>query len=174
MLKAWFNIWKNIFNYRGIVSRKEYWLANIMNVLVMYVFVIPYALIFRVLTLSVEICVVSFFIIFFTPVISLYFRRANDANWSVPTAVFMALGCPVVSGIIVGIFPSVPKGTPQPRFYSIIGKLFALSFGPFFYGGVLGMLLYGDPTAIPLLCGAGLLLGTATLIFVGMKMFFSK
>lgn len=174
MLKTWLNTWKNIFNYSGTVSRKEYWLACIMNVPAMFIFVIPYALIMSNFQISVEICVVSFFTIFLTPAVALYFRRANDANWNALTALFMALGCPILSGLIVGMFPSVPKGVAWPRFYSITGKLFATSYGLFFYGGILGGIFYGDPTAMPLLCGAGLLLGTATLIFVGLKMRFSK
>ena len=171
MLKNWLNIWKNIFNYSGTVSQKEYWLACIMNVPAMYIFIIPYALIMRNFPIPLEVIIVSFFVIFLAPSIALYFRRANDANWKALTALFMALGCPILSGLIVGAFPSVPKGVAWPRFYSIIGKLFAASYGLFFYGGVLGIIFYGDPVAIPLLPGAGLLLGTATLIFVGIRIF---
>lgn len=174
MLKAWLNVWKNIFNYKGIVSRKEYWLACIMNVLAMYVFMVPYALILSTFPISADVCIGVFITVFLLPMVSLYFRRANDANWHLLTAIFMALVCPIISGLIVGAFPSIPKGAPWPRFYSITSKLFALSFGLFFYGGVLGVILYGDPTAMPFLCVAGLLLGTATLIFVGIKMFSSK
>lgn len=174
MLKIWLNTWKNIFNYRGTVTRKEYWLACIMNVPAMFVFAIPYALIIRNIPIPVDICIVPFFIIFLAPAVALYFRRANDANWKVLTALIMALGCPIISGLVVGVFPSVPKGAAWPRFYSIIGKLFALSFILFFYGGALGIIIYGDPTAVPLLCSAGLFLGAATLIFVGIKMLFSK
>ena len=137
MLKAWLNTWKNIFNYSGTVSRKEYWLACFMHVSAMFVFVIPYALIMRNLPISVEIVIVSFFILFLPPAVALYFRRANDANWKALTAVFMALGCPILSGLVVGAFPSVPKGVAWPRFYSITSKLFALGYGLFFYGGFL-------------------------------------
>lgn len=174
MLKAWLNIWKNIFNYKGTASQKEYWSACVMNIPAMFIFIIPYALILRNFSISVELCMVSFFIIFLIPAVALYFRRANDANWSVLTALLMAIVCPILSGLIVGVFPSIPKVTPWPRFYAIIGKLFALSFGLFFYGGILGSIIYGDPTAIPHLCIAGLLLGTATLIFAGIKMLLTK
>lgn len=174
MLKAWLNTWKNIFNYRGTVTRKEYWLACVMNVLTMYVFMVPYALILSMFPISADICSGVFITVFLLPMVSLYFRRANDANWKVLTALFMALSCPIVSGLIVGAFPSVPKGVAWPRFYAITCKLFVLSFGLFLYGGFLGVIFYDDPTAMPFLCVGGLLLGTATLIFVGIKMFFSK
>ena len=81
-----------------------------MNILAMYVFVIPYALIMRMFPLSVEVVITSYFAIFLTPAVTLYFRRANDANWKVLTTLLMALGCPILSGLIVGVFPSVPKG----------------------------------------------------------------
>jgi len=174
LLKAWLHTWKNIFNYSGIVSRKEYWLACIMNILAMFVFVIPYALIMRHLPISVGLGIVLFFIIFLTPAVALYFRRANDANWSVLTALFMALALPIVSGLIVGVFSSIPKGKPWPQFYSIIGKIFALGYGLFFYGGFLGIIFFDNPTAIPVLCYSGLFLNTITLVFVGIRMLILK
>lgn len=39
------------------------------------------------------------------------------------------------------------------------------------YGGILGIMLYGDPTAAPHLCCIGLVLGAGTLIFIAIKMF---
>ena len=174
MFKAWINMWKNTFNYTATVTLKNYWLALIMNVISMYVGIVPFALISKLFTSDAILVATIYLIVVHLPALSLYFRRANDANWRITTSIFMAIGCPILSGIIVGAFPSKPKGELWPRFYSITGKLFALSFGIFFYGGLLGALLYGDPTSIPWLCGGGLLLGTGTLIFVGAKIFFEK
>lgn len=157
-----------------MVSRKEYWLACIINVLAMCVFLIPYALFIIYLSLSVEIAIIIFLIIFLTPAFALYFRRANDANWSVLTALFMALMVPMGSGLIVGVFPSVPKGTSWSRFYSTISKIFVLSYGLCFYGGFGGIIFFNDPTSIPILSYSGFFLGTSTLIFFVIKMRFSK
>lgn len=172
MLKAWLNMWRNMFNYTGTSSQKEYWLACILNLPAMFIFVIPFALILRNFPISPEVAIALFLIVFHIPTLSLYFRRANDANWKALTALYMAFICPIISGLIVGAFPSIPKGTVWPRFYSITSKLFALSFGVFFYGGVLGILLFGDPTSLMWLSFSGLLIGTGTLMYVGVKIFF--
>ena len=174
MIKSWFDLWKNIFNYKGKTNRKQFWLATIANVIAMYVFAIPYALIIGNFRISTEICMGVFFAIILTPTVALYFRRANDANWKALTALFMALVCPITSGLIVGAFPSVPKGAIWPRFYSITGKLFALSFGLSSYGGFLGTIFYDDPIAIPILSYSGLVLGTITIAFISIKLFISN
>ncbi len=171
MIKCWLSMWRNMFNYRGTVSRKEYWSACILNIPAMFIFCVPFALILRNFPISAEVASAIFIILFHIPAVALYFRRANDANWKITTTIFMAVGCPVLSGCIVGAFPSIPKGTLWPRFYSLTGKLFALSFGIFVYGGVLGILLFGDPTSIPWLSAGGVLLGGGTLMYVGVKLF---
>lgn len=174
MFKAWRDMWKNIFNYTGTVTRKNYWLALIMNVIAMYVAIVPFALIAKQFTSNATLMATIYLIAVHLPVLSLYFRRANDSNWKITTSIFMAIVCPALSGLIVGAFTSIPKNEYWPPFYSITSKLFALSFGLFFYGGILGILLYGDPTSIMWLSVSGLLLGTATLIFAGLKMFSGK
>lgn len=174
MLKAWLNIWPNAFNYTGKVSRKDYWWACIVHIAAMFIFAIPCGLMLRFLPISAETGSALFLIAFNIPMVALYFRRANDANWKPITTLFMAIGTPILSSLVVGVFPSLPKEAVWPRFYSVCGKLFALSFGLFFYGGVLGIILFDDVTAIPALSSAGLLLGSGTLIYVGYKMFFEK
>jgi uncharacterized membrane protein YhaH (DUF805 family) len=37
MWKTFISLWKNIFNYSGTASRKEFWLGSIMNIIAMYV-----------------------------------------------------------------------------------------------------------------------------------------
>lgn len=174
MFRAWIHMWKNTFNYTATVTRKSYWSALIMNVIFMYIGVVPIALIAKLFTRDAILVATIYLTVVHLPALSLYFRRANDANWKITTSIFMAIGCPILSGIIVGIFPSIPKGNHFPRLYSIPCKLFALSFAFFFYGLLLSTLLYGDPTAFPWLCYTGLLLGTGTLVFSGVKMLFSK
>lgn len=164
MFKAWKDMWKNTFNYTGTVIRKEYWLALIMNVIVMYVGVIPYALIAKNITDNFAVVVTIYLVAIHLPTLAIYFRRARDAGWKMGTAVYLAIITPIISGLIVGIISNcrvVSKG------YSLVAKIFALSFGLYFYGGVLGIILYDDPTAIPIVLMLGLLLGSFTLICYG-------
>ena len=164
MFKAWKDMWKNTFNYTGTVTCKDYWLALIMNVIVMYVGVVPYALIAKNITDNVAVVVTIYLVAIHLPTLAIYFRRARSAGWKTGTAIYLAIITPIISGLIVGMILNcrvVSKG------YSMISKIFALSFGLFFYGGVLGLVLYGDPTAMPVMSILGLLLGSFTLIGYG-------
>ena len=74
------------------------------------------------------------------------------------------LGLPGIGALILGAIShcgSMGKGK------SVILKLLMFSFALFFYGGVLGLALYGDPTAIPAMPIAGLLLAAGLLIGYG-------
>ena len=126
MIKAWVNMWKNTFNYTGTVTRKEYWLALIMNLIAMYVLVIPYALITRCITDSFVAVVTVYLVVFHLPVLAIYFRRARGAGWKVRTAIYCAVTIPGISGFLVGIFSEFAAFS---KWYSLVAKLFALSFG---------------------------------------------
>lgn len=167
MIKAWINMWKNVFDYQGRVSRREYWKSLLMNLIAMYVLIIPYSLLFLLLQSFGQAIVlplsVAYVLIMNLPVISLYFRRANDIGWKKSTAIFTAVAAPCIIGILAGIMPANMQAT---RTSSRIGKLFALSFGLYFYGMVLSICLFGTPDALSFLPIAGLLLGTGTLIYI--------
>ena len=49
MWKTFISLWKNIFNYSGTASRKEFWLGSIMNIIAMYVGLLPIAILFLLL-----------------------------------------------------------------------------------------------------------------------------
>ncbi len=163
MINAWFELWKNTFNYKGKMTRKSYWLALITNLIAMYVFVVPYALILRNFTTNILI-VIPYLVIIHLPVISAYFRRANDAGFHVVTTIYLVLVIPIISGLFVGIFPSV-RSIDKGR--GILGKLLALGFGLFLYGGFLGILIYDDPSALPYLPISGLIINSLSLIIYG-------
>lgn len=167
MIKSWFDLWKNIFNYKGKTKRKQFWLATIANVIAMYVFVIPYVLILRNFPVdSIIASVVVFIVIMTVPVLAIYFRRAHDACLRLGTTIYIALVAPIISGLYVGILPTNFSTNKES---ALVGKALVLSYGLFFYGGVLGVVFYGDPTAIPGLPIAGLLLGAFTLIVYGIR-----
>ena len=163
MFKAWINLWKNTFNFTGVTTRKEYWSAIIMNIIAMYILVIPYSLIFRAMGVSwsfFKFVFVIYIVAFVLPIIALYFRRARDANWKITTALLMVVLIPCLNFLIVGMFPY----RKSYGGYGIIGKLLAFSFALFFYGGMLGIILYNDPSAFPWLPIAGLLLASGVLL----------
>lgn len=39
MFAAYTKMWKNTFNYRGLTSRKDYWLATLCGILIIFIFV---------------------------------------------------------------------------------------------------------------------------------------
>lgn len=174
MFKAWLNMWRNTFNYTGRVSQKDYWFAIILNILTMYIFAVPLGFIAGLLNISPLTIGIVYMILCNIPTLSLYFRRANDANWKLLTTLYLAIVTPIISGFVVGRYPSLSKESVWPRIYSVSGKLFALSFGLFFYGGVLGIIFFDDPTALPYLNFSGIALGTITLIYVGIKSLFGN
>jgi len=164
MITAWLNLWKNTFNYCGKTTRKEYWLGLVANVIVMYILVVPYALILKEITESVAVAVTVYLIAVNLPVFSAFARRANDAGMYPSSTLFMALCAPIISGLLVGVYPSLPE---KVKSGTLPGRLFAISFALFFYGGVLGIVLNGDPVSIPALPISGLLLASLTLIVYG-------
>lgn len=169
MIKSWLDLWKNIFNYKGKTKRKQFWLATITNVIAMYIFMIPYALIlgiFSVDAIDAIIASVIFIVIMTVPVLAIYFRRANDAGLRLGTTIYIALVAPIISGLFVGVLPTDFSTNKE---LALVGKALVLSYGLFFYGGVLGIGFYGDPTAIPSLPIAGLLLAALTLIIYGIR-----
>ena len=164
MLKAWLSMWKKTFCFTGKATRKEYWLALIMNVIAMYVAIVPYALLAKCITDNWMLVSAVYLIAVHLPVFSLYFRRARDAGWKMGTALYTAVTLPGIGALILGAIShcgSMGKGK------SVILKLLMFSFALFFYGGVLGLALYGDPTAIPAMPIAGLLLAAGLLIGYG-------
>jgi len=163
MFKAWLQLWKQTADYRGKTSRKDYWSAILLHVITMYMFVIPYTLLLMLFTRSVAVIATSYLILVHIPVFAMYVRRARDAGWTLGTTLYLAVATPVISGLLVGAFSSRDTKSAIPlRFISV-----SLGYALFFYGGVFGLLLYGDVTALPALPVAGLLLVAATLIVYG-------
>lgn len=176
MIKAWIKMWKSTFDYKGMATRKEYWLGVIANVIFMYIAMIPYALIFgRWLKVPMTPLLIIFFVIIFLPELSLYVRRARDAGWRTFTAVWLAVFMPVISGIFAGIYQSalrdengqIPKGP-----INIMGYCMAFGFGLYIYSMVLGVAFFdGNFDVLSGMTTAGLLIASAPLIFFAFIMF---
>lgn len=163
MMKAWLCMWRNTVNFTGTATRKEFWLGLIMNLIAMYIGVVPYALILKNFTDNAIGLSVVYLIIAHLPVPALYFRRANDIGWKKFSTVYAAVTAPIISGLLAGVLPT---GSGRSMgVYAAYSKAFALAWSLFFYGGTLGFLIYGDPIALPWLCMAGLLLISGIFIF---------
>ncbi len=163
MVKAWIDMWKNTFNYTGTVTRKGYWLALIMNVIVMYILLVPYALVTLYITDNVPVVVTVYLVVFNLPALSIYFRHARDAEWKTGTALYAAITMPITSGLIVGI----PAKARYSKGDALTLKILALSFAISLYSGILSIILYGTPTELPAVTTSGIFLGAFTLIVFG-------
>ena len=92
MWKAFLSLWKNIFNYKGVSTRKEFWLGALSQIIFMYIAVVPYALLLRVVTIPSPVFLAVFFILMGVPLISLFVRRANDVK-SAAVVSFITVEC---------------------------------------------------------------------------------
>ena len=163
MIKAWVDMWKRPFDYSGVVTRKAYWLALLANVIFMYLGIIPCVLVVKVVG-QIAPVVITYIALVHVPVLALYFRRANDARWKKSTTFYLAFTIPVLSGLLVG---AINRCNPLEKSRSVSLKLLALSFALFFYAGMLGIALHGDPAAYAAVSIVGLLLGSGVLIVYG-------
>lgn len=172
MIKAWIKLWKGIFDYKGVATRKEYWLGAIANTIFMYIAMIPYALIFgRWLKVPETMLLVIFFVIILFPELSLYVRRARDAGWRSFTTVWLAVCIPIISGIFAGICQTAPRdenGQALKRPLNIMGYCMAFGFGLYIYSMVLGVIFFdGDFEVLSSMTTAGLLFAVVPLMLYG-------
>lgn len=166
MIKAWLSMWKKTFCYTAEATRKEYWQALIMNVIAMYVGIIPYTLILANFTDNVAMIAAVYLIAAHLPVLALYFRRARGAGWKLSTTVWLAITIPVLSGLIVGV---LDRCGAVERERAMIGKILALSFGLFLYGSIITAVSGKSPEEVWYLPIGGLLLASGTLIVYGIR-----
>lgn len=86
MINAYKNFWKNTFNYTGVSSRKDYWLATIATFIFALVFVLGLFILAPMLNSEVVaiFCILSLIIICVVsvlPSISIQVRRLRDAGF---------------------------------------------------------------------------------------------
>lgn len=90
MFDFYFEFWKNIFNIRGTISRKDYWLTVLINAVGFFVVMFIAGLLTSVLVhISEEVAGVVFGIIYIGLLVALIIgaltmtiRRLHDANFS--------------------------------------------------------------------------------------------
>lgn len=110
MIKAYLKMWKNTFNYRGISSRKDYWLAILLHYIIYLILMISICLIDEtnetVLILA-SIPAYTYLFIGIFPGISLTTRRLHDIGisgwWQLLSL------APPLGAIILFIFMCLPQ-----------------------------------------------------------------
>lgn len=160
-------MWKKTFDYKGESTRKDYWLAIIMNVIVMYVGVIPYTLLAMGITKNALLLTIPYIIIFHLPILALYVRRTNNLQLKRSTKLFITMVIPMVSGLLVGIISTTFAKKDLPRYYYIARILFGLSIGLGLYGIHLGKIVWDNPIVFSVLYYPGLFIGVVALVYFG-------
>ena len=163
MVKSFLLLWKNIFNYTGRCGRKDYWLGLIANVIFMYIAAIPYALITAFLGVPLPVMVTLFLIIIHLPALSAYVRRANDINMKLGDMLLVGLAVPLIGAIIVGMIGSLANDGKKYPFAWLL-RMILIGMGMFFYGGLLGIVVFGTPEAFLPVVATGLGIMTVCII----------
>ena len=163
MVKSFLLLWKNIFNYTGRCGRKDYWLGLIANVIFMYIAAIPYALITAFLGVPLPVMVTLFLIIIHLPALSAYVRRANDINMKLGDILLVGLAVPLIGAIIVGMIGSLANDGKKNPFAWLL-RMILIGMGMFFYGSLLGIVVFGTPEAFLPVVATGLGIMTVCII----------
>ena len=150
MWNAFLLLWKNIFNYTGKSSRKEFWLGAIMNVIAMYVGVFPLAAVMLLLkALGIiplfELVIGAYMVAFILPMVSLSVRRANDAGFKVTDKVILLGLLPGLGVIIIALYPSNSVNNGMNWF----ARIALLGLSIYVYGGIIATALFGVEAAAP-------------------------
>lgn len=163
MWKAFLSLWKNIFNYKGVSTRKEFWLGALSQIIFMYIAVVPCALLLRVVTIPLPVFFTVFFTIMGVPLISLFVRRANDIKLTAIDILLVAFFVPVVGAMIIGMYPSLNEQQGKTVLpWCFRGVI--VGIGLFVYGGFGGIVFLGSPDATLPIVGTGLILATVSMI----------
>lgn len=169
MWKTFISLWKNIFNYSGTASRKEFWLGSIMNIIAMYVGLLPIAILFLLLNTFGVLHLISpiafsiiYICIFLLPLLSLYVRRANDVGLKKFDIWLVAVAVPAAGAMIIAMYP--PKTKVLYKGVAWCYRCMAIGFGFYIYSGFIGSMVLGSIDAAAPFVGIGLALATISMI----------
>ena len=156
-------MWKNIFNYKDVSDKKEYWLGLVANLITMYICVIPIALLSVLFSANPIIFSAVYMIVCNLPAVSLFVRRANDLNMKIADTLLVAIMTPGISAIIIGLIPSQTK-TKKKFSFPWTWRFFILGIGIFFTSGIISQICFGVPDAFSMITISGLILSTVSMI----------
>ncbi len=74
IFQAYINIWKNAFNFKGVLSRKEYWFAMLIHYVI--------SVIFALMDYEDYVFLYLYTLVSFIPFLSASVRRLHDSNHS--------------------------------------------------------------------------------------------
>lgn len=98
-MSYYIDFWKRAFDFKGVASRKEYWMAFLFNIII--VFVVALILAF-VSDEALNIFEGIYSILILVPSISISVRRLHDSNRS--GWLYLISLIPLIGGLIVFIF----------------------------------------------------------------------
>ena len=169
MWRSFVSLWKNIFDYKGVACRKEFWLGSVANIIAMYVGLIPAVTIIKLIEITGLVKVVSpgvfaavYICIFMVPLFSLYVRRANDVGMKKYDTLLAAVAVPVVGAMVIGACP--PEHNVPDKRLSWCYRALAVGIGMYLYGGFIGAGFYGSVEAMGSVIIAGLLLAVCSAV----------
>ncbi len=106
--------WQNIFNFKGVTSRKDYWFGFLSNIILIIIAFLLAALVASliedspvapVLGIPFLLVMIVYSLGYFVGTISMYFRRMRDIGKTTTFAVIlMVLGAIPYLGIIPGFY----------------------------------------------------------------------
>ena len=165
-------LWKNTFNFKGKTGRKEFWLSCVIEIVFMYLLLIPFAIIASILR-SMEVDLEAFSTLFiiielgitFLPLFSLYVRRANDVGLKKFDIFCIAVFIPVVPAMFMSLFPSDYNPSKKGLGLCLLGVM--LGIGINIYSGFICTLCLNSIEKATPFVTVGLIISTISLIAGG-------
>lgn len=158
LIQAWLLMWRNIFNYSGTASIREFWLGLVGNVIGMYAGIIPLALVLVLYAAlggmmseqSALVLAIVYVLAMHLPVLSLLVRRMRDTGFTWPVLILMVIGIPMMGAMLIGIMKKAENAEPMNILQKIGLTLLLAGFGMALWGALFNMLTGGE-----VLLGAG-------------------
>jgi len=119
MFATFKSLWKNMFNFSGTTSVREFWAAILINTVIMCVGILPASLVFSLVSLCFLpdavfgfgsfIFGLLYVICFHIPIIALTIRRIRDSGYSWILSLLLIAFVPIFGLIIVGLLRKKPS-----------------------------------------------------------------
>lgn len=116
-MKTLKHLWRNIFNFHGTAGRGEFFRSLLVNIIAMYVMMIPFMVVCAVIFYAIAAvgvgaaagkvlaggAAVIYIGIFMIPLLSLLVRRMRDSGFSMKLLVLLLIAIPVLGFLLIGM-----------------------------------------------------------------------